>query len=76
MQASNTRAAIDALVSSSIAWATGIAQAERIRSEGDQPRVEGSGGGTDVSDVSRSKIVVTQADFCMLSIGKNEAVQT
>ena len=58
LHASNTRVEIDALVSSSVAWATGIAQAERARSEGDQPRVEGSGGGTDsnVGNVSRSKL--------------------
>jgi 8-amino-7-oxononanoate synthase len=58
LHAGNTRAEIDALVSASVAWAVDIAQAERAGPEGDQPRVEGSGGGMDpdVGNFSRSKL--------------------
>jgi 8-amino-7-oxononanoate synthase len=37
LHAGNTRTEIDALVSASVAWAAGIAQAERAEPEGDQP---------------------------------------
>ena len=47
LHAGNTRAEIDALISASVAWAVGIAQAERAGFEGDQLRVEGSRGGMD-----------------------------
>jgi hypothetical protein len=58
LHAGNTRAEIDALVSASVAWAVGIAQAERAGPEGDQPRVEGGGGGMDpnVGSFLRSKL--------------------
>ncbi|KAF8490940.1 pyridoxal phosphate-dependent transferase [Russula emetica] len=49
LHAGNTRAEIDALVSASVAWAAGMAQAERAGLEGDQPRVEKSGGGMDAN---------------------------
>jgi 8-amino-7-oxononanoate synthase len=58
LHAGNTRAEIDALVSASVAWAAGIAQAERARPEGDEPRVEGSGCGMNpnVGNFSRTKL--------------------
>jgi 8-amino-7-oxononanoate synthase len=58
LHAGNTRAEIDTLVGASVAWAAGIAQAERAGPEGDQPRVEQSGGGTDpnLGNFSRSKL--------------------
>jgi len=56
LHAGNSRAEIDALVSASVAWAAGIAQAEQAGPEGDQ--LEGSGGGMDsnVGNFLRSKL--------------------
>jgi hypothetical protein len=45
LHAGNTRAEIDALVNTSIAWAAGIGQDERAGLEGDRTGVEGSVGG-------------------------------
>ena len=58
LHAGNTRAEIDALVSASVAWAAGIAQAERAELDRDQTRVERSGGGTDpnVGNFAQSKL--------------------
>jgi len=58
LHASNIRAQIDALVSASVAWAAGIAQAEQAGPDRDQPRVEASGDGMDpkVGNFLRSKL--------------------
>ena len=47
LHAGNTRAEIDSLVSASVAWAAGIAQAERAGPDGDQLCVEGNECGMD-----------------------------
>ena len=58
LHAGNTRAEIDALVNASVAWAAGIARAERAELDRDQTRVGRSGGGTDpnVGNFARSKL--------------------
>ena len=52
LHAGNTRAEIDALVGTSVAWAANIAQAERAGPEGDQPR----GMDPNVGNFLRSKL--------------------